>query len=123
MFRRLAGNKSPRNPLPEAGRHIMADESVRTVLAIFATREEAERAVEHLVQKHRVNRADVFVEPKGPENSAGTVPSGPDTAENASDGGPALHGPIQVSVDLGIGHIAAAEATLREAGARAISSR
>lgn len=40
------------------------------VKATFATRREAELAVEHLVQEHRLNRTDIFVEPEGAANSS-----------------------------------------------------
>jgi len=56
----------------------MADDSVKTVCGTFATREEAERAVEHLVQEHGINPADVFVRAQGQRNSAGTETSGAD---------------------------------------------
>jgi len=100
----------------------MADESVRTVVASFATREAAETAVEHLVQQHRINRADIFVEPEGAENSAGTDPAGADTGAPGPDGGPALHGRLRLSVDLSRGHIAEVETVLRDLGAEDVAS-
>lgn len=100
----------------------MADESVRTVVATFATREKAETAVEHLVQQHGINRADIFVEPEGPENSAGTDRAGADTGAPRSSGGPALHGRLRLSVDLSRGHIAEVESALRELGAADVAS-
>ena len=101
----------------------MADESVRTVFATFATREKAETAVEHIVQQHKVNRADVFVEPEGAENSAGTDRAGADAGKPGSGSEPALHGRLRVSVDLSRGHIAEIEAALRELGAEDVGSR
>lgn len=100
----------------------MADESVRTVVASFATREATETAVEHLVQQHQINRADIFVEPEGAENSAGTDLAGADTGEPGSEGGPALHGRLRVSVDISRGHIAEVETVLRDLGAADVAS-
>ncbi len=88
--------------------------------AVFATREQADLAVEHLVQEHGIDRAFIYVEPLGDENSAGPEISGGDHASGRSgshdrpDG--SHHGAIEVSVPL-----AQNEAVLRrvlsEAGA------
>ncbi|WP_245898159.1 hypothetical protein [Phreatobacter cathodiphilus] len=96
---------------------------MRTVSATFATREKAETAVEHIVQQHKVNRADVFVEPEGSDNSAGTDRSGADVGKPGSGGAPALHGRLRVSVDLSRGHIAEIETVLRELGGEDVGSR
>lgn len=107
----------------------MADDSVCTIRGIFATREAADRAVERLVQEHGINRADVFVEPVGPANSAGTEASGPDRpAGRAEVGGqdrspPALAGAIAVSADVAARQRAAVESALREAGAQEVGTR
>ncbi len=42
----------------------MSDDSAKTMWATFATREAADRAVEHLVQQCEIARTDVFVEPR-----------------------------------------------------------
>lgn len=96
----------------------MSDDSVATVCGIFATREEAERAVEHLVQQYRINRADIFIRPQGHRNSAGTAASGGDAGESALQA--ALNGAIEVSADVGAHKIAEAEAALRETGAQEV---
>ena len=54
------------------------------------TREQAELAVEHLVQEHGFERTDIFVSPEGDDNSAG------ETADMEAAG----NGPISVSIDL-----------------------
>lgn len=85
------------------GDTVMADESTRTVKAVFATREEADRAVERLVQEHRIDRSDVFVQADEDANTAGTQPSGGDIAADPAEGSgfsPALTGEIEVSADV-----------------------
>lgn len=76
----------------------------QTLKTTFATRRDAELAVERLVQEHRVERSDIFVAPEGADNSAGEEISGSDhpagspSEESRSDA--ALNGRIEVSVDL-----------------------
>lgn len=53
----------------------MSDDSTKTMWATFATREAADRAVEHLVQQCGIARTDVFVEPDTEANTAGTASS------------------------------------------------
>ncbi|GLV23052.1 hypothetical protein TomMM35A_28940 [Sphingobium sp. TomMM35A] len=68
----------------------------------FSTRREAELAVEHLVQEHGFERTDIFIEPKGSNNSVGEEISGSDAAaplEEERDDAP-LETPILVSIDL-----------------------
>lgn len=92
-----------------------------TIHGLFATRREAELAVEHLVQDHGRDRADVFVAPEGSRNSAGTeafggdVESHPQNTDNANE--PALNGRIEVSVDVNDDDQDAIEQIMREAGA------
>ncbi|MFP5076449.1 hypothetical protein ACLE20_03995 [Rhizobium sp. YIM 134829] len=104
----------------------MSDTTVKTLYAVFSTREAADLAVEHLVQQHGIDRSDVFIEPQGAENTAGVVPSGSDrddgNGEGARDDG-ALEGGLQVSVDLALADLDKAEAALREAGARQVERR
>lgn len=94
--------------------------------AIFATREQADLAVERLVQEYRVDRTFIYVEPVGDRNSAGTQISGGDHASGAigsqdrSDG--PLHGAIQVTVPLGQDNRATLTTALREAGANRIEA-
>lgn len=104
----------------------MSDQSVMTIEGTFSTREGAERAVEHLVQEHGVDRSDVFVQPVGDENSAGTEVGGADVPQGESDGThlpPALSGAILVSADVSRDDLAKAEAAMREAGASEIVTR
>ena len=53
----------------------------KTVVASFATRRDAEIAVEHLVQKHGIERADIFIRAPRRANTAGVEPAGPTAAE------------------------------------------
>jgi hypothetical protein len=105
----------------------MSDTSTTTITGTFATRREAEIAVEHLVQEYGIDRSDVFVEPQSAENSAGTKPSGGDVAEaepqadNAEE--PALNGALLVSVDLSLDRLDDAEAAFRDAGATNVSRK
>ena len=70
--------------------------------AIYATREQADLAVERLVQEHGVERAAIFVEPVKDENSSGTRISGGDApsvepgARGREDA--PLHGAIRLTV-------------------------
>ena len=48
------------------------------MVAKFDTRRDAETAVEHLVQEHGINRADVFVRAAGKANTAGVRAAGGD---------------------------------------------
>ncbi len=76
----------------------------QTLKTTFATRRDAELAVERLVQEHGVERSDIFVVPEGDDNSAGEAVSGSDrpSAEPTEAGrtDAALNGRIEVSVDL-----------------------
>ena len=68
----------------------------------FVTRELAERAVEHLVQKLGVERTDIFVTPQGSQNSSGEAISGGDAPAVLEPGreDAALAGGITVSIDV-----------------------
>lgn len=104
----------------------MSDESVKTIWGIFSTREEADRAVEHLVQEHGIERADVFVQPRDARNSSGTAPSGADAWPEQHEAPPmdaALHGSIEVSADVGWNEVDKAERAFREAGATNVQTR
>ncbi len=68
-----------------------------TLTGNFATRREAEMAVEHLVQEDRIERTDIFIAPGGAENSAGSDMA--DSEENSALD-PKLEGMLSVSVDL-----------------------
>ncbi|HEX4893991.1 MAG TPA: hypothetical protein VFV47_11930 [Hyphomicrobiaceae bacterium] len=95
-----------------------------TIVGHFASRREAELAIEHLVQEYGIERTDVFVEAQGPENSSGTKAAGADVESGhpsvAKDGDPALRGPIQVSVDCDQERSNAIQSVLRDLGANNI---
>jgi hypothetical protein len=93
-----------------------------TIVASFSTRRDAELAVEHIVQEHGIDRADVFVQAAGAANSAGQRAAGADTQsgrrDSAARGQPDLNGPVEVSVDLHSQDAAArVEGALKQAGA------
>lgn len=73
-----------------------------TIERTFATRRQAELAIEHLVQEHGFERTDIFVAPEGQENSAGEDVSGADRATIAEDerDDAAMESRIVVSIDL-----------------------
>ena len=91
-----------------------------SVCGRFATRREAELAVEHLVQDHGVDRTAVTVRAAGPENSAGTTPAGADVQSGhpglGKHGDPKLAGMIEVRVSCGSSTRPKVEAVLREMG-------
>ena len=72
-----------------------------TIVGEFDTRRNAELVVERVVQECGIPRGDVFVQPAGRANSAGTRPAGAD-AKAAPDpvGNQKLDGTIEVSVDF-----------------------
>lgn len=76
----------------------------QTLNATFATRREAELAVEHIVQAHDIDRSQVVIGPEGADNTAGERPSGSDRAAARPSTEPrddaALNGPIAVSVQV-----------------------
>ena len=72
----------------------------RTIVANFATRRDVETAVEHLVQEHKINRADIFIRSPGEANTTGTKPAGADV-ESGHPGvskrdSPNFPGPLKV---------------------------
>lgn len=73
-----------------------------TIIGEFATRREAELAVEHMVQECGVARGDVFVQPAGAANSSGTRSAGADAKAAPTPEGQQqrLEGEIEVSVDF-----------------------
>lgn len=75
-----------------------------TLKATFATRRDAEMAVERLVQEQGLIRSDIFVSADGTQNTAGEARAGSDAEaaapSPASRDDAALNGRIAVSVDL-----------------------
>lgn len=75
-----------------------------TITARFESRREADLAIEHLVQEHGIERADIFIEPESDDNSVGEIAAGADVESGHpgvdTDSRPALEGAIAVSVDV-----------------------
>lgn len=75
-----------------------------TIKGAFATRREADMAVERLVQEHSFERSDIFVSAVGADNTAGADKAGSDTEagqpspEERDDAH--LAGAVEVSVDV-----------------------
>lgn len=71
--------------------------------AEFATRREAEMAVEHLVQEHGLDRKAVTITTASAENSVGTEAAGADVEDGhgheVTDAQPALGGKLVVTVE------------------------
>ncbi|WJH38447.1 hypothetical protein N7E02_07450 (plasmid) [Aliirhizobium terrae] len=97
----------------------MSDTSTKTITATFSTREAADLAVEHLVQKLGVDRADIFVQTNGSDNSSGTEISGGDAATMDEDarGDGSLSSNIGVSADVAANQEESVQAALNELGA------
>lgn len=95
--------------------------AMQTINAYFSSRREADLALEHLVQEHGVERADIFLQSATDENTAGTMIGGADAA--AGDPGTerredsALHGKVELSIDISDDQKDVVSAALRESGA------
>jgi hypothetical protein len=95
-----------------------------TIVGSFDTRRSADLAVEHVVQECGVPRTDVFVQPEGAANSAGTRPAGGDAkAAPAPERQQALEGAIEVSVDFHGDDPQRIVDALKSAGARAVRTK
>ena len=95
-----------------------------TIIGDFATRREAELAVEHVVQECGVARGDVFIQPAGAANSSGTQTAGADAKSAPAPGGQQkLKGEIEVSVDFHGDEPEKIAKALRNAGAKAVRTR
>ena len=72
-----------------------------TIIGEFDSRRAAELAVEHVVQECGVPRSDVFIQPAGQANSAGTRTAGADAKTSPEpEGRQKLEGALEVSVDF-----------------------
>jgi len=101
----------------------MSDNSTTTVRAIFETREAADLAIEHLVQKHGIPRADIFVQATDDENSAGSAPSGGDVSSSGLVQTDALlTGNIEMSVDIAADRLAFIQRSMGDLGAMRVSA-
>lgn len=87
-------------PKPAQLGKIMSD----TITARFESCREADLAVEHLVQEHGIERADIVIEPESDDNSEGETAADSDAKSEHSgvdmDCSPALEGAITVLVDV-----------------------
>ena len=96
------------------------------IIASFGTRRDGEVAVEHLVQQHGIERSDVFIQPEGAANSAGSKLAGADIESGhpgvEKRGDPALNGPIEVSVDCHGADVREVEHALKESGPRQVAT-
>jgi hypothetical protein len=103
----------------------MSDSSSKTIIATFETREAADLAVEHLVQQVGVDRADIFVQPVGQDNSSGSDISGGDAPAVNEDGrGDAqLSGEIEVSADISANKTAALHRAFGDLGALRVTAK
>lgn len=99
----------------------MSDNATKTVSALFDTREAADYAIEHLVQQHGIDRADIFAEPQGAGNSAGNRPSGSDRKGDVD--GAALNGALKLSVDIAGDKVATVQDTFREYGGQDVAQQ
>ena len=91
------------------------------VQARFATRRDAELAIEHLVQQHGIHRAAITVRAVGEANSAGSEPSGADIESGhpgvEKEASPKLRGDVEVRVDCSEDRAAAVKKVLAELSA------
>jgi hypothetical protein len=97
----------------------MSDTSTQTIRASFRTREAADLAVEHLVQKLAIERTDVFVRSVGSANASGINPSGGDAPTAGEEGrtDAQLSSEIEVSVDIDLDSADRVDAELNTLGA------
>jgi hypothetical protein len=103
----------------------MSDSKSKTVTAIFETREAADLAVEHLVQKIGIDRTDVFVQAAGRQNTSGVEVSGGDAPSANEDGreDAKLSGEIEVSADINADRITALHRTFGDLGALRVTAK
>lgn len=91
----------------------------------FATRREAELAVERLVQQHGVHREGITVTPLSVENSVGTEVAGSDAKRGdpqpSREDEAALNGRILVALDTGYETLDVLRGALEECGAERIA--
>ena len=91
-----------------------------TIIGRFASRRDADLAIEALVQEHGIERTDVFVQSATKDNSAGVKIDGADAESGhpdvPADGAPALAGAIEVSVDVNDASAETVRSALTKAG-------
>lgn len=86
--------------------------------ALFRSRADAERAIEHLAQEYGIDPAFIYVEPIDAENSAGQETSGGDHAGPGHRERPdaPLHGALRLTVPVEHDSLAMLTAALQETG-------
>lgn len=95
----------------------MTDDKTSTLTATFRTREEADLAVEHLVQQHGISRPDIFIQSSSSQNTTGTTSSRGDLERMDAP----HQGEIEISVDLAVGKVSSVQRSLGDAGAIHVS--
>lgn len=94
--------------------------------AVYSTREQAELAIEHLVQEHGVDRSVIFVEPVEDSNTSGTQISGGDApsggAGSRSRSDAPLNGAIRLTVGASRNQLALLREALEQAGATSVEA-
>ncbi|WP_031337806.1 hypothetical protein [Rhodopseudomonas sp. B29] len=97
----------------------------RRISGAFATRREAELAIERLVQEHGIERQAIDVRSRGQANSAGTEVAGADAESGhpgiAKQGDPQLGGAIEVNVQCRAADPCVVEAAMKELGAEQVT--
>lgn len=97
----------------------------RKISGAFATRREAELAIERLVQEHGIERKAIDVRARGQDNSAGTEVAGADAESGhpgvEKQGDPQLSGAIEVTVQCKAADPCVVEAAMKELGAEQVS--
>jgi hypothetical protein len=95
-----------------------------TIIGEFDSRRGAELAVEHVVQKCGVPRADVFIQPMGSQNTVGTRSAGADAKTTPQpEGHQKLESSIEVSVDFHGDDPQRIADALKGAGAKAVRTK
>lgn len=117
---KLAGKSRP----PRPQRSVSGEASAGGLAALFSTREAADRAIEHLVQEHGVDRSAIFVETAGDRNSVGIEQSGGDAG---AMGAPSredapLRGALRVTVAIDDNDPQVLDRALAEAGAQEVKA-
>jgi hypothetical protein len=78
-------------------------------------------------QDYGLDRSDIYIQPKGSENSAGVTPTGADVESGhpgmEKHGDPALGGALEVSVDMNEDETDAVMTSFRDAGATDVITR
>ena len=91
---------------------------------MWAIREAADLALEHLVQQHGISPPDIFIQSATDRKTADSVPSGGDAShEEGPRKDVALEGDIEISADIAASQITAVQRRLGDAGAIRVLGR